>query len=626
MCGINGFNWKDEELCRVMADTLKHRGPDDEGFYFDNDVSLGHRRLSIIDLERGHQPIHNKDKSIWIIYNGEIYNHKEIRKELEKKHKFYTNSDTEIIIHAYEEYGFDCVKKFNGMWAFCIYDKNKDIFFLSRDRFGIKPLYYFFDGKKFMFASEIKALLKYVKPEENDEIIYDFLVNNKTHHKEETFFKNIKTVMPSINLIFDLKKKGIKKEKYWDITNINRKIKGTSKRDEEYAKKFYELFENSVKLRLMSEVPVGTCLSGGLDSSSIVCVVNKILTEGNEKIKESIGERQKTFSAVYKEKEVDERKYIEEVIKKTNVEKNYVFPPGKDLFKEAEKLIYYQEEPFGSTSIYAQWNVMRLASGKVKVLLDGQGSDELLAGYLNPVLYNRTSLGDVLKQRNFFKFFKERFLNFPMIYNDLKIVYLYLVRKKGLTNEDVLNKMFLYEFKNKKRASKEANDSKGTKDLTDWSYELLMNGEIQTLLKYEDRNSMAFSIETRVPFLDYRVVEYIFSIPIDQRIKNGWTKYILRNAMKNILPEKVRKRRSKLGFPTPQEAWFKENRDKILEIFDSESLKRRKYFNQKAIIKSFNEFCNGEKYDSNIFWKIINLELWFRVFIDKDEKQGLYKN
>jgi len=196
MCGINGFNWKDEELCRVMADALKHRGPDDEGFYFDSDVSLGHRRLSIIDLKSGHQPIHNEDISIWIIFNGEIYNHKNIRTELESKHKFYTNSDTEMIIHAYEEYGFDCVKKFNGMWAFCIYDKNKNLMFLSRDRFGIKPLYYFFDSKNFIFASEIKGLLTHVKPEENDGIIYDFLVNNKDQHKEDTFFKCIKSVMP----------------------------------------------------------------------------------------------------------------------------------------------------------------------------------------------------------------------------------------------------------------------------------------------------------------------------------------------------------------------------------------------------------------------------------------------
>ena len=613
MCGINGFNWKDEELCKVMADTLKHRGPDDEGFYFNSDVSLGHRRLSIIDLKTGHQPIHNEDKSIWIIYNGEIYNHKGIREELEKRHKFYTNSDTEVIIHAYEEYGFECVKKFNGMWAFCIYDKNKNIFFLSRDRFGIKPLYYFFDEEKFIFASEIKAILKYVKPEENDEMIYNFLVNNVDLYKDETFFKNIKSVMPSTNLIFDLKINEIEKQRYWDINKINRKTTSVSKEDEEYAKKFHDLFKDSVKLRLMSEVPVGTCLSGGLDSSSIVCIVNKILTDGNEEIKESIGEKQKTFSAVYEYKRIDEREYIEEVIKETNVEKNYVFPSGEELFKEVEKLIYYQEEPFMSTSIYAQWNVMRLVSKKVKVLLDGQGSDELLAGYLNPTLYNRTSFGDVLKQRKFFKFFKERFLNFPMLYGDLKIIYSYFIRKKVLKNKEILNQAFLDKFKNKKEIPKEI------KDLADWSYELLMNGGIQTLLKYEDRNSMAFSIEARVPFLDYKVVEYIFSIPIDQRIKNGWTKYILRNAMKDILPEKVRKRRSKLGFPTPQEAWFREHKDKILEIFDSESFKGRKYFNQDVIIKKFNEFCNGKSYDSNIFWKIINLEIWFRVFIDKND-------
>jgi len=607
MCGICGFNWNDEDLCKLMADTLKHRGPDDEGFYFDENVSLGHRRLSIIDLASGHQPIYNEDKSIGIVYNGEIYNHKEIRRELEGKHKFYTNSDTEVIIHAYEEYGFDCVKKFNGMWAFCIYDKNKNLLFLSRDRFGVKPLYYFFDGKNFIFASEIKGLLAYVKPEQNDETIYDFLVNNRLEHKEDTFFKGIKRLMPSHNLIFDLKSKEIKKEKYWDITNINRKIESTSKEDNEYAKNFYILLEDSVKLRLMSEVPVGTCLSGGLDSSAIVCLVNNILIEGNEKIKANIGERQKTFSAVFEDKRIDEREFIECVIKETNVEKNYVFPSGEKLFEELEKFIYYQDEPFSSTSIYAQWNVMRLASKKVKVLLDGQGSDELLGGY---IAYFQVYFNQLLKERKFLTLFKEIIKS-----SDILISYLWLLKKsksRGIIKE-LLNINFLDEFNRSEKF-------KVIDNLSMRSYEDLMNGGIQSLLRYEDRNSMAFSIESRVPFLDYRIAEYVFTLPVTQRIKNGWTKYILRNSMKNILPEKIRKRRSKIGFATPEEIWFKENKNKILEIFSSESFKKRKYFNQKEIINKFNEFCDGKNYDSNIFWKIINLEIWIKLFIDKNGK------
>jgi len=602
MCGICGFNWNDENLCKSMADTLKHRGPDGEGFYFDENVSLGHRRLSIIDLALGHQPIYNEDKSIVIVYNGEIYNYEEIRKELESRHKFYTNSDTEVIIHAYEEYGFDCVKKFNGMWAFCIYDKNKNLLFLSRDRFGVKPLYYFFDEKNFIFASEIKGLLNYVKPEENDEIIYDFLVNNRLEHKEDTFFKGIKKLMPSNNLVFDLKSKKIRKEKYWDIININGKIETTSKEDAEYAKKFYELIKDSVKLRLISEVPVGTCLSGGLDSSTIVCLVNDILKE-NEKIKENIGKRQKTFSAVYEDKRIDEREYIEEVVKETNVEKNYVFSSGEKLFEELEKFIYYQDEPFGSTSIYAQWNVMKLASKKVKVLLDGQGSDELLAGY---IAYFQVYFNQLLKERKFLTLFKEIIKSLDII-----ILYLWLVKKSKTKNiiKEILNQKFLDEFKKNEKP-------KETNNLVSRCYDDLMKGSIQSLLRYEDRNSMAFSIEARVPFLDYRIHEYIFSLPLSQRIKNGWTKYILRNAMKNTLPEKIRKRRSKIGFATPEEIWFKENKEKILEIFNSESFKKRNYFNQKEIIKKFNEFCNGKYYDPNIFWKILNLEIWMRVFID----------
>jgi len=215
MCGICGFNRKDENLCKSMIDTLKHRGPDDEGFYFDENVSLGHRRLSIIDLALGHQPIYNEDKSICIVYNGEIYNYKEIRKELENKHKFYTNSDTEVIIHAYEEYSFECVKKFNGMWAFCIYDKNKNLLFLSRDRFGIKPLYYHFDGKNFIFASEIKAILQHnVKRIPNDMLIFDCLFYNIVDHTNETFFKGINKVPKGNSAIFNIKEKTLKMEKY----------------------------------------------------------------------------------------------------------------------------------------------------------------------------------------------------------------------------------------------------------------------------------------------------------------------------------------------------------------------------------------------------------------------------
>jgi len=405
MCGICGLDWQDTKLCKVMANILRHRGPDDEGFYFDDRVCLGHKRLSIIDLELGHQPIHNEDESIWIVYNGEIYNYEEIRGKLEREHVFYTKSDTEVIVHAYEEWGTKCVEKFNGMWAFCIYDKDRNILFLSRDRFGIKPLYYHSDGTKLLFASEIKALLAYIKAQPNDEIIYDFMVKGSLEHKEDTFFSGIKRVFPSTNLIYDIETKRLKKERYWDIKVVSSKIKSASLDDERYAKKFHDLFVDSVRAHLISEVPLGTCLSGGLDSSSIVCVANSILlSKPHEQVAKAIGERQKTFSAVYLEKDIDEREYVKKVIEKTNAEENHVFPSGKGLFNEIENLVYYQDEPFPSTSLYAQWKVMNIASSKVKVLLDGQGGDELLAGY---VTHFRIYFSQLLRERKLLTLIKE---------------------------------------------------------------------------------------------------------------------------------------------------------------------------------------------------------------------------
>lgn len=610
MCGICGFNWNDEQLCRSITELLKHRGPDDEGFYFDQEVSLGHRRLSIIDLEGGHQPICNENKSIWIIYNGEIYNHIEVRRELEGKHRFYTNSDAEVIIHAYEEYGFDCVKKFNGMWAFCIYDKSNSILFLSRDRFGIKPLYYYFDNNRFIFASEIKGFIDYLKPEQNDEVIFDFLAFGKLEHHADTFFSGIKRLMPAHNLIFHLGSKKIEEDRYWDIHVMNEKIGSSSVNDEEYAKLFYDLIEDSVRIQLMSEVPVGTCLSGGLDSSTIVCLINKIIfSETDTKIRESIGERQKTFSAVYDDKKIDERKFIEEVTAATNVETNYVFPSGDELFKEIEKLVYYQDEPFTSTSIYAQWNVMRLASQKVKVLVDGQGSDELLAGY---IAFFKIYLKQLLKERKYSIFFREILFSYDALIHNHRIISNALARN-NIIYETILNQKFLDKFINRKQ------NSVSSDNIVSRSYEYIINGELQSLLKYEDRNSMAFSVEARVPFLDHRIAEFIFTAPVDQRIKNGNTKFILRNAMKGILPERIRKRKGKIGFATSEDKWLKDHKDEILKIFGSESFMNRKYFNHKAILKIFLEYCDGKKHDTMIFWKIIVLEIWLRIFIDRDE-------
>lgn len=336
MCGIFGtFGNIDKQLIKTMSETLRHRGPDDAGFFFDHKIALGNTRLSIIDIKGGHQPIHNENSTIWITYNGEVYNHQQLRQALEKLgHKFYTNSDTEVIVHAYEEWGEDCVRQFNGMWAFAIWDSNKKQLFLSRDRLGIKPLYYLSDKKRFIFASEIKAIIldTPVPRIPNDRMIYDYLVYGLTDHTEQTFFDQIKRLLPAHNLLID--ENGIRAKKYWDIPIINEAIESPDINDDVCANRFLELFKDSVNLQLLGEVPIGTCLSGGLDSSSIVCMIDYLLrlnAKNSTHTVELTDDHQKTFTACFQDSQINEKKYAEEVSMQTKAESNYVYPNSEQL-------------------------------------------------------------------------------------------------------------------------------------------------------------------------------------------------------------------------------------------------------------------------------------------------------
>ncbi len=573
MCGICGFNWKNEKLCRDMANTLKHRGPDDEGFYFDDNVSLGHRRLSIIDLEGGHQPIYNEDKTICIVYNGEIYNYLELRKELENKHKFYTNTDTEVILHAYEEWGKDCLNKFNGMWAFCIYNKNKNIFFLSRDRFGIKPLYYYFKEGKFIFASEIKAILQHnIERTPNDLLIFDYLMYNIVDHTNETFFKGIKKIPKGHFAVFDIKKNKLNIERYWAL-----KISQEDNHGDE--RKIKDLFLDSVRLRLRSDVPVGSCLSGGIDSSSIVCTLSKMIDNKNIA----------TFSAVFPGKDIDESTYIQTVVENSGVKSNFTSPSGEELIEDITKLIYHQEEPITGPGVYTQFRVMKLAHEKgLKVLLDGQGSDELLAGYLYFFGYY---FKELLKKCRILKLIKEMrcyYNKHKRFYEIGMMLYLFLPysfkryifqRENKYVNTDFIDKY-----------QKESTYLKDFIDVNSLNDSLLKHFEYKLghLLNWEDKNSMTFSIETRLPFLDYRFVKYLFSLPSSSKIKNGETKAIFRKAMKGILPDRILQRQDKLGFETPEDEWIKIPKvsEFVRDIINSKRFEERGYFNANYIKKN----------------------------------------
>lgn len=609
MCGITGIYNIDEkkvdfELLKKITNVLKHRGPDGEGYYIKDNIGLGHRRLIIIDSsDSANQPMSNEDNSIWITYNGEIYNYIELREELKSKgHIFKSRSDTEVIIHSYEEYGFKCLEKFIGMFAFCIWDEKQKILFCAKDRFGIKPFYYYYNKDCFIFASEKKAILeidKFLKePDENS--ISEYLIYGFKNHKNNTFIKDIKSILPSHYII--LEKSTIKEIKYWTLD-----LKEISERDNNLNKKFFDIFESSIKIHLRSDVPVGSCLSGGLDSSSIVCMINKI--DKDQKIY--------AFSSVFKEEGINEKSYIDKVARQINVKIEYVNPSIKEFKNEIDKIIYYQEEPFSSTSIFAQWCVMKIARDNgIKVILDGQGGDEILAGYH---YYFYSLFLDLIKNHKFYKFFQElvyywdlhkykkldtlvhllyyslpSFLRDNIEFNIKRICFTNLIDK---TNEDKLEENV--KFNNILK-----------KDL----YSNLFN-KLQALLHYEDRNSMAHSIEARVPFLDHRLVEFCFSLPNHLLLNNGMTKIILRESLKNILPDEITKRKDKIGFATPELNWFKTSlKDFILEILNSKSFKERGYFNVKKLIKEYELILKGKKYSTATLWRAINLELWFRKF------------
>lgn len=640
MCGIFAFldlenDRVDQQIFESMSSSIKHRGPDDSGYVFfelgggkrtvelktslmSGDFShfkgllvFGHRRLSIIDLSKaGHQPMCNETGEIWVIYNGEIYNYHELTEELkEKGHLFKSRTDTEVILHAYEEWGTECLNRFNGMWAFALWDRKRQRLFCSRDRFGIKPLYYFVNGQKLVIASEIKAILQdpIIERIPNLNRIYDYLEYGYLDHTAETFFKNIYQLRGSHYITVDIQGAEIIRldiQRYWDIKRREINDGGP------FHVRFFELFEDSIQIHMRSDVPVGTCLSGGLDSSSIVLVAKRFLNSKSHQ----------TFSSCFEEKKYDEREFIDMVLKSGETESHFIFPKAEYLFDEIKDLIWHQDEPFESTSIYAQWNVFKLIkSNQVKVVLDGQGGDELLAGY-HP--YFGAYLAELLRTLSFYKFLKE--------YKKIQVshhyshgwLFQYLLR--SLVSSQFFQRVRTLTNRKAKWLSHDGYESKPSmfpKKFENLFFNSLFHSLIYLtlprFLHYEDRNSMAHSIEARVPFLDYRLVEFVFSLPMEQLIKDGMTKRILRDAMRGLLPEKVRSRTDKMGYVTPEDIWFRKSLKKEIEdILQSKSFAERGFFDMDQIKKKFKEYCEGKIDLGSTVWRWLNLELWFRIFID----------
>lgn len=617
MCGISALYSKNKinsDIIEAMTDVIAHRGPDGKGYenFLNGSLWFGHRRLSIIELSSlGHQPMSYHNKEYWITFNGEIYNYIEIREELlDKGYKFSTHSDTEVILAAYCEWGEECLHRFNGMWAFVIYDVKRNRIFASRDRFGVKPLYYWFSEDEMLgFGSEIKqfTVLPGWKSLINSSRTYDYLYWGLFNHTDETMFKNVYQLKGGHFLILDLNNESIDKEnleiKKWYYPP-EENFTGTY---EEAKAKIKDLFIESIQLRLRADVEAAFLLSGGIDSSSIVCAADKHLLKG----------KFQTYSACAHEKKYDESEYIQFVLNETKAKPNYTFPTLKNLLESMDSLIWHQDEPFGSTSIYASWEVFEMVSKENKVVLDGQGADELLAGYGT---YFGAHLVGLIKDGNLDKLLSE-----VDALNNIHNVSRDLVVKKfnEIINPQLTENVEVYYpspvWLNLEKLGVEHKDpylQLGGKVITvnELSYAQLFSTNLPALLQYADRNSMAHSVESRFPFLDYRLVEFILSLPASFKINNGITKAVFRDAMYDILPEQIRNRNDKMGFVTPEEIWFKkESKEEVIEIVKKAAEISHGILNEDIILE-VQKILDGEKPFNFLVWRIICFKIWVETF------------
>jgi len=604
MCGINGFNWKDEYLIKKMNSSLRHRGPDDEGIYADEEVSLGHLRLSIIDLsKKGHQPMSDREEEYFIIYNGEVYNFKSLREELESLgYSFKSNTDTEVILYSYIQWEERCLEKFNGMFAFVIYDSVNKRLFLARDHVGIKPLYYYLDekNKKFLFSSEIPPLLEHeIDIAPNKKIIKDFLLYNITDHTEETFFEGIKKIPRGCYATFDLMRCELDIKKWY---NIKYSLKFTGKYEEAIST-FRELMVDSVDMRLISDVPVGTCLSGGIDSSAIACLINR-----SRKIK--------TFSAVYEGFERDESKYISIVSEKTGMANYRTQPTPERLQKDLLKIVRLIGEPFPSPSIYAQNCVQELAKKSgVTVVLDGQGADELLAGYHYFLGFYLVDLLKTIKIKRFasecFNLIKGKDYKIAIQFS-LYLMLPYIIRKHIFFRESILSRELMNDFAATTEYFRRFSNCRSLGQ----SLEFHLLYRLEQLLKWEDRNSMGNQTESRVPFLDHRIIEFVSGLPADFIIREGRTKALLRDAMIDIVPNEILGRRDKIGYETPEASWLKtEGFQKLLDDwFLRDEPLSSEYIDVKKLRQQIKEHIYKNKNHARNIWKAIFLEAWLKIF------------
>jgi asparagine synthase (glutamine-hydrolysing) len=591
MCGVAGLmsfeGYLEANYIQAMTFALRHRGPDDEGYIaldtrsekpnirefggratkiknlvplddFKENANLyiGHRRLAIIDLtEAGHQPMSYRG-GLWAAYNGEVYNYKELRAELKAKgYEFKSSSDTEVVLAAYACWNEDCVTHFNGDWALCILDTPRRKLFLSRDRYGIKPLYFYVKDNYFAFASEIKALLllPFVKKDLDGDDSDDFVMQSLIDHTQGTMFKDLHQIMPGENMELDLLSGKMRRWKYYRLPECLGIGEYDRKKAKSYAADVRELLFDSVRLRLRADVPIGTCLSGGLDSSTIVAIMAKLLGE------RSTGEVQHTFTASFPGQPIDEKQFASSVIDSTRAKSHFVYPSREGFLRDLSLMLYHHDEPFSGTGVYTQWEVFRLASKHVKVTLDGQAGDEIFGGYRN---YRLSYLATLIREKRYGKALSEIRKTLSLMegvkrgFVELKSLPFFVLpfrlkRKlyEILYSEQVKTARGFLASKGECRRA--AMDMRFSSNINELLFYYLAYSSLPHLLKNGDRGSMAHSIESRVPFTDFRLVDYVHPLPVVYKIQNGWTKWLLRLSVEDLLPKNIVWRKDKLGFATP---------------------------------------------------------------------------
>jgi len=629
MCGICGIFHRDRAR-RVERDTLAemnqrivHRGPDDDGFFVEANVGLAMRRLSIIDIQTGHQPISNEDENLWIVYNGELYNHRDLRKDLEPRgHRYRTKSDTETIVHLFEEYGRDCVKYLRGMYAFAIWDRRKRELFIARDRLGIKPLYYHYDGKTLLFGSEIKAILAHpgVSAEFNRATLAEYLAFGYIP-EPETMYAGIRKLLPGHTL--ELGETGeLRITQYWDLTP---QADDGSHSRQHYVDRYRTLLEECVSSHLMSDVPLGVFLSGGLDSSAVAGLTTKIRREPIE-----------TFAVGYGEEAYSELPFARMVAKHIGSKHHEVRLSREEFFQTLPRLIWHEDEPIVWPSSVSLYFVARLARERVTVVLTGEGSDETLAGYTRYAWTLKNSRMDQAYRRLVPELGREwvrRGIHAGPLSGALhrKLEHTFLIRDgaswpsfyfdnfysafSGPEQERLLTPETRAICGDAYAGSMEYWNASSGDMLHRMLYTDIKTYLVELLMK-QDQMSMAASIESRVPFLDHELVEFTATIPAKYETRGLAGKFILKSAVADLLPREV-VYRQKMGFPTPWAYWLAGPQlDQLEQLLLEPRTRERGYFNPEAVKRLFAEHRAANRDHGNRIWRLLNLELWERVCLE----------